>query len=315
MTFNTTDNLCFLDSLVQLVACAFPTFDISAPSKSHKAGDESAALKEFISVVDSVRAQSEDVKIEHLGQLLSEICPGIEVGEHGDPSECWAMLISSMEEYIDMSCFELKEKSQSRCCSCDMRSNGGDDVVRGIICKLGGLTKRCTVDELLQNELQGKTETLQDYYCRNPECTNFLDRKKYKEEIKALQDKGNHDQEIEVLRSKAKDFQGERITYLEGTPSMLLVELSRHLPSLSKSKRHVELEVNRDYRINDNTYSLVGIARHYGTGLNSGHWTTVVKGVSGVWFEYEQTSKKEVAVGQVSSKEAVHLVFKKQESH
>ncbi|CAN0481603.1 unnamed protein product, partial [Ectocarpus sp. 12 AP-2014] len=221
VTYDTADNLCFIDSLVHLVAFAFPKFNLPELSQSSVADDDRLkALQEFALVVDSVRAGGEAVKIGQLGQLMSIICPGVEAGVHGDPSECWGMLVNSMEEYVDMSFCQLQQVTQSVCSSCEIWSTGSD-VVRVVISRLGGLKNgpRYTVGNLLQEEFRAKTETLDDYVCQNTECRVFRRRQEIKQEIEVLQKGSDNGEKIRGLGGERNGFQGTQKTRLKGTPS------------------------------------------------------------------------------------------------
>ena len=319
MIYDDEDNLCVIDSLVHLVALALPkeVLELSELSQSSVADvDHWKAFREFQRVVELVRVGDEPVEIHQLGVDLSKICSGFEVGEQGDPSECWWKITDWMEGHGgNMSFCEMGEESQSACSLCRKSSTSGPQPKQVVILHVGMLNRyrKYAVGELLQQEFQGETIEVDDYGCANNECRGFHRRQEIEEE---LQRGGGNSEDNERLKAEKYAYTGTRKTVVTGTPSVLFVVINRETQGGTKSHRHVKLQVEKIHEINGGHYSLMGIGRHYGKSKRSGHWTTLVRDgghLSPTWYEYQKTKRTEVALGHVSSQEAAYLVFRRVE--
>lgn len=302
-----------MDALVQLVAFALPEFAFSGLNPDPATDDQYLrAIQELKSVVLSVRVGGEAVDITPLARLMATICPGIEIGIHGDPFECWRVIVGTMQNYIDMAFCKMKQSTTSVCDTCKYETFATHPRMVAIL-RLSGLIngRKYTVGDLLREEFQTTKESLEDCVCNNPGCEASQRRQEIKRKLKDLGE-GGKSEEKKALVDVLYEFKGTRESSLMESPPYVLVDLNRDRKGPGKSMRHVELEVGQCQIINGGRYSLVGIARHRGESKNSGHWTTLVKDDEGQWFEYERSAKVQVAEKDVSSNEAVHLVFRKE---
>lgn len=343
MTYSPGKNLCFLDSLVHFVALALPEIKFSELSRIEQAdgprtevlrgsrpvavvfpdifdladtsqlvqaqGPKIEALREFRRVVELIRKGGETVDITQLGRVMSEACDGVQFGEQGDASECLFLMISWWDKFVSMKFCETLTTNESTCDLCDFVSGGSEPNlvhILGVGCLKG---KNFTVAQLLREELQEQVQGHVDFGCGNHECLRF----KRREEIKEILSKDGGKKNVERLKGELEGFTGTRKITSTGTPDVLLVGLNRSTPGGRKSVRQVDLEVGSSHNINDGTYKVTSVMRHYGSSSNSGHWTTlVVSGEgTGTWHEYQLQKKVEVPTGQVSSKDAVYVVLRR----
>lgn len=300
-------NLCFLDSLVQLVARALPEMLSVLSTLDQVPGSESReAVLEFKRVLESVsNPAGQPVELSQLGELLSKVCSCFSVGEQENPLELWRWISGWIDTNVsNLDFLEAREQSSSVCSTCHTASAGGLDMKREITIGLGRLKpteKGVGIGRLLKEEFISTVEEVEDYVCASDQCQAHQRR----EEIIAKHGK-----------AELPDLTGRREVAILGSPSILVVQLNRLRLSGSKTLRHVLLEVEEIHVINGGSYVLMGIQRHYGTSISSGHWTTLVrdeKYPNSTWHEYSKMTVKEVPVGQVSSRDAVVLVFRKLE--
>ena len=301
-----------MDALVQLVALALPELDFSGLNPDAATDDQYLrALQELKSVVLSVRAGGEAVDITPLAHLMATICPGVDVGSHGDPFESWRTIVGTMEDYLDMTFCKMTQLTTSVCVSCENETSAEHPRMVAIL-HLSGLANggKYTVGDLLGEEFH-TTEILEDCVCNNPGCVAARRRQEIKRKLKDL-GKGGQREEKKALVDELYGLKGTRKSMLIDSPPYVLVDLNRDRKGSGKSTRHVKLQVGQCQTINGGQYSLVGIARHHGVSKNSGHWTTLARDDEGQWFKYERSSKVKVAEEDVSSNEAVHIVYRKE---
>lgn len=313
-------NLCFLDSVVQLVSRVVPEVLMVLQRKFGKPDEDlppvDLMLLELMSVLETIAADQQ-AEIHELSKRLLEFNPYLEEGDQQDTTEVWNLIIGNLPD-AELDFLAINERSVARCSSCSVETVGGASVRRELILRpwaLDRTQKRIDLGTLLNRELE-TIEVVQDFHCSNPSCSS----KPRRDAIKNSLAVGVTSAEATTYQEELDAFTATRTTTLEVCSQFLVVHLARSVPATfgsrkgKKSQRHIVVEVEKPTKINGALYSLVGVQRHMGSGVSRGHWTTLVRRCQeephSVWKEYSEATVGDVPWDRVSSKEAVVLVFK-----
>lgn len=298
LQYHPRTNLCYVDSLVQLVARVVPEFLNLLESSPN-----SAVLQSFKQVAEAVQQpEGSSVQLEPLGEsIVGDADNEFSRNSMGCSIELWRWITKPFSPN-DLSFLHVEETSIYSCLKCRTTYSGVDhseDMILGFE-DLRVNERLITISRLFQKACE--LETINDFHCKNSDCEVFRQR----EAIKSLPDEARDGREQERL----DQMTGTRQILVSQSSSVLFVRIHRWR-NHTRSSRHILLEADKHQTVAGMEYELVGIQNHEGSTLNSGHWETLVKDHESSWWKFSGENIERVPLGLVSSKLAVNLVYRK----
>ena len=244
LQYHPRTNLCYVDSLVQLVARVVPEFLNLLESSPN-----SAVLQAFKRVAEAVQQpEGSSVQLEPLGEsIVGDADKEFFRNKMGCSIELWRWITGSFSPN-HLRFLHVEETSIYTCLRCRTTYSAVDQC-REIILGFESLARNDTnvpISRLFQKACE--LETMTDFHCKNSSCEAF----RVREEIKSIPSGARDGREQERL----DQMTGTRQKTVSQSSSVLFVSISRWRKK-GRSCRHILLAVDDPLEVAEMEYYLL----------------------------------------------------------